>query len=364
MSSNMIQDRQELNSEQADSDDLLPNECLCPIMQEVMEHPVMASDGHTYEESAIQTWFRQGGKISPKTGIPLPNFELTPNHTIRSLIQDLKKQLPTLVHQKLEMDRIREAIQLREEELIEKNKEIDQLRQQRLTIEESNKVTNSWQAVAQSGVTFGEGLTRVQQGYFYNKTLYIDTPGLYDVNVAMREQAAKEIEKALKHNNNYKIVFVATLESGRIKPVDLVMVNTICDAIRTDFEYGIIFNQVATKVKQKIEQDSKNPVVIAKYLKALNKQPTALVMLEKINAMEGENKMYFDNNHENRCKILKFLDQLKTYNIVAQAVNPLDISDDQVKIAKMESSLKNTVADLQKALWKFLRFALTTPATD
>ena len=29
----------------------------CPITQEIMKNPVMASDGHTYEEHAIKAWY-------------------------------------------------------------------------------------------------------------------------------------------------------------------------------------------------------------------------------------------------------------------------------------------------------------------
>lgn len=30
----------------------------CPLTQEIMEDPVMAADGHSYESSALQNWFR------------------------------------------------------------------------------------------------------------------------------------------------------------------------------------------------------------------------------------------------------------------------------------------------------------------
>lgn len=32
-------------------------------MQEVMEKPVLLSDGYTYEEDAILTWLRSGKKV-------------------------------------------------------------------------------------------------------------------------------------------------------------------------------------------------------------------------------------------------------------------------------------------------------------
>ncbi len=96
-------------------DEAIPNECFCPITQEIMEDPVMAQDGHTYERSAIQRWFDMGKRISPKTGARLLSTELILNHTMRSLIQDLKAQMPVLARHKLNMDNIEAAIKLREE---------------------------------------------------------------------------------------------------------------------------------------------------------------------------------------------------------------------------------------------------------
>eukprot|EP01132_Coremiostelium_polycephalum_P001035 gene1035-1313_t len=199
--------------------------------------------------------------------------------------------------------------------------------------------------VFDSGVNFGAGLTTHQQEYLHNNKLYIDTPGLEDV--VMREQAAKEIEKALKHNNNYKIVFVATIENGRIRPADLVTVNTICKAINTDFEYGIIFNQVHSKVKKKIEQDIKNPEVVAKYLQALSKMPYTYEILEKIDTMEGEENVYFEKNHDNTKKLSTFLLSLKANNIKAQAIDPLEIDGYEKRIEKMESDFRKTISELQ-----------------
>ena len=34
----------------------VPQEYICVITQEIMEEPVMAEDGWTYEKSAIQRW--------------------------------------------------------------------------------------------------------------------------------------------------------------------------------------------------------------------------------------------------------------------------------------------------------------------
>ena len=47
-----------------------PDEYLCPITCEVMEDPVMADDGQTYERAAIATWVAGHG-TSPMTRQPM-----------------------------------------------------------------------------------------------------------------------------------------------------------------------------------------------------------------------------------------------------------------------------------------------------
>ena len=97
----------------------IPHECFCPITQEIMEEPVIAQDGHTYERAAIQEWLDRGHRNSPKTGARLLNAELTPNHTMHSLIEDLKANIPVLARHKLNEKSIEAAIRLREEEIQE-----------------------------------------------------------------------------------------------------------------------------------------------------------------------------------------------------------------------------------------------------
>lgn len=75
------------------SHDRVPPDELCsPIGHELMRVPVMASDGHSYEKSEIEAWFRQcktrGDSItSPLTGERLENTNLTPNITLQKVIR-------------------------------------------------------------------------------------------------------------------------------------------------------------------------------------------------------------------------------------------------------------------------------------
>eukprot|EP00931_Biecheleriopsis_adriatica_P012430 TRINITY_DN113570_c0_g1_i1.p1 TRINITY_DN113570_c0_g1~~TRINITY_DN113570_c0_g1_i1.p1 ORF type:complete len:148 (+),score=17.55 TRINITY_DN113570_c0_g1_i1:65-508(+) len=71
-----------------------PAECSCPIMQEVMEDPVVAADGSSYERRAIEQWLQSGRSTSPLTNLPLSHHTLIPNNALRSLIQDVMRRLP------------------------------------------------------------------------------------------------------------------------------------------------------------------------------------------------------------------------------------------------------------------------------
>ncbi|PON32215.1 Tyrosine-protein kinase [Parasponia andersonii] len=70
----------------------VPIAFLCPICQEVMKDPHVAADGFSYEVDAIESWLRMGKDTSPMTNLKLKHKFLTPNHSLRSLIQDWHKK--------------------------------------------------------------------------------------------------------------------------------------------------------------------------------------------------------------------------------------------------------------------------------
>jgi hypothetical protein len=60
---------------------------LCPISLQPMQDPVTAPTGITYDRRAIERWLAAGHATCPVTGQPLALADLTPNHTLRRLIQ-------------------------------------------------------------------------------------------------------------------------------------------------------------------------------------------------------------------------------------------------------------------------------------
>ncbi|XWS72207.1 hypothetical protein CRYUN_Cryun02cG0020500 [Craigia yunnanensis] len=69
-----------------------PSHYFCPILQEVMDDPYIVADGFTYEHRAIEAWLEKHN-VSPVTKRRLQHSILTPNHTLRSAIQDWKSRV-------------------------------------------------------------------------------------------------------------------------------------------------------------------------------------------------------------------------------------------------------------------------------
>ena len=60
------------------------------VLQELIEDPVVAVDGHTYERSAITHWFEERpAGFSFMTKKRLPSKILLPNKEYRSLVAQL-----------------------------------------------------------------------------------------------------------------------------------------------------------------------------------------------------------------------------------------------------------------------------------
>ena len=72
-----------------------PSDLVCPLGKQLMEDPVVAADGHTYERQRIQEWLDANddeATKSPVTGEPLAHSHLIPNLAIRKQCQQQHQQ--------------------------------------------------------------------------------------------------------------------------------------------------------------------------------------------------------------------------------------------------------------------------------
>ncbi|CAL9043438.1 unnamed protein product [Musa banksii] len=66
----------------------IPSYFLCPISLEIIRDPVTLPTGITFDRDSIERWILDAKHSTcPVTRRPLPDCELTPNHTLRRLIQ-------------------------------------------------------------------------------------------------------------------------------------------------------------------------------------------------------------------------------------------------------------------------------------
>ncbi|KAH6814124.1 hypothetical protein C2S51_023142 [Perilla frutescens var. frutescens] len=66
----------------------VPSFFLCPILREIMHDPQVAADGFTYEGEAIREWLGNEHDSSPMTNAKLSDLNLTPNYSLKLVIQD------------------------------------------------------------------------------------------------------------------------------------------------------------------------------------------------------------------------------------------------------------------------------------
>jgi hypothetical protein len=90
----------------------------------------------------------------------------------------------------------------------------------------------------------GRGVTVVLQRELVNGIVYMDTPGLSDPD--RRKSAAAEIERALKTDGEFHLIFVVTLRAGRVNPDDLATIKIVLDALKniSPLRYNVVINDV------------------------------------------------------------------------------------------------------------------------
>ncbi|WOL08043.1 hypothetical protein Cni_G16795 [Canna indica] len=66
----------------------IPYQFRCPISLELMRNPVTVCTVQTYDRSSIESWVATGNTTCPVTRVPLTDFTLIPNYTLRCLIQE------------------------------------------------------------------------------------------------------------------------------------------------------------------------------------------------------------------------------------------------------------------------------------
>ena len=67
----------------------IPSEFMCPISMDLMADPVIGTDGHTYERTAITEWLSTHN-MSPLTRRPMTLADIQPNFALRGALERWK----------------------------------------------------------------------------------------------------------------------------------------------------------------------------------------------------------------------------------------------------------------------------------
>ena len=69
---------------------MIPDDFECSTTLEIMRDPMLCvADGHKYERSAIEAWFRKGKSTSPRTNVAISTLQLAPNRLLKQRIEVL-----------------------------------------------------------------------------------------------------------------------------------------------------------------------------------------------------------------------------------------------------------------------------------
>jgi len=201
--------------------------------------------------------------------------------------------------------------------------------------------------VFKSGASYGGGLTYkfVAHKNEGSSITYMDTPGLADV--AMRKKAAEEITRSLMQGGHYKIFFVVTLESGRLRREDITTLKLILESAPISQNYAIIINKVSDRVATEL---MKNP-------KAENPSPMDRILAELFAALPSSTEHYMINLSENElidkddvvpdvgAEMRKFIDEMPTTFLKKESVKDIKFERFEAMVEQLEKALANLQTD-------------------
>lgn len=187
-----------------------------------------------------------------------------------------------------------------------------------------------------SGVSIGCGLTKNLQTKTIGNTEYVDTPGLQDIE--MRECAAIAITEALKMNGWYKIMFVITLEAGRIRTADVACMKMVLDCARGQIEsFGIIINKLTNKLYQQLSEGDEKLKVMSQVQLCTGNNNVQILLVKKRNELEDENDVV-----QEMPELIEYLEDIPRIQIDPNKIDDIPADDTfEKRIEELEKSLKD-----------------------
>lgn len=198
-----------------------------------------------------------------------------------------------------------------------------------------------------SGFSIGKGITCEFKSYKNTDGVnYGDTPGLSDIE--MRKQAAEEITKALKMNGNFKIIFVVTIEAGRVRVDDVTTINIILGSVNIpNISFGVILNKIGKNAMKKIQENDEDFKNIFTSLNTGNYKTDKIFLNPYVQELDDEDDvLYSFGDLKEFCKELPF------QMIHPEQVQTMDVDSFQKKKEEYErivTKLKNDQNSKEKS---------------
>jgi len=205
--------------------------------------------------------------------------------------------------------------------------------------------------VAKSGISAGIGLTEFFSAYeFENYGYLLDTPGLADTQ--MREQAAAQIEDALKQGGDYHLIFIVQLTSGRVRAEDVMTINVVMDAINNrNKNFSIIINKVSSKELALLQDNTKAAAIFAQLNSGKHKTSSIHYIPTDQNLEEGKTSFLTVSE-----EVKKFIAKTSpSFSIAKKEVGKIQINELDKMRKQFEATLKILRSEINKGDAKYAK---------
>ena len=183
-----------------------------------------------------------------------------------------------------------------------------------------------------SGYSVGRGMTALLQKVLHNNTIYADTPGLADIE--RKEQAAAEIKQILLEARKLTLIFVVTLEAGRVRPSDLLTIQVILKSMVntvTKNRFGIVINKVSANAVKHINPENETLILRAFQQENENYQTSFIYYNRKDDALEDLDDVVATPNPG----LEAFIGSITPVELESENVRDIDTTDYAAQVASI-----------------------------
>ena len=149
---------------------------------------------------------------------------------------------------------------------------------------------------------------------------YGDTPGLADTK--MRELAAQEIEAALRRNGMYRLVFIVTIEGGRVRPEDAATIRLVTQALKKPIPFAVVLNKLAADEVRALGEPENVKLVLESLLWSCTRKTELVHLIEYETSLSGKNEALCPAIISERLK--EFLGSVSFFEIVEENVDNIE----------------------------------------